>query len=201
MPRSSPTEAIDRKLSEPVRGACLQLACLDPAVGDRRSGDEGRRPQDVRRRQPAAVVRRPLFIFLKLVTDDGIEGVGEVYGATFAPERGGAHDRGRLRAPRGTATTRSASRRSGATSTGAATRGRPDISLIGVLSGIEMACWDIVGKAVGKPAYELLGGRVHERLRSYTYLYPVDGDRTDVYTDPSWPPSAPPNTCAPASQR
>ena len=51
----------------------------------------------------------------------------------------------------------------------AATALRPDISLMGVLSGIEMACWDIVGKAVGKPVYELLGGQVHERLRSYTY--------------------------------
>jgi galactonate dehydratase len=50
--------------------------------------------------------------------------------------------------------------------------GRPDISLMGVLSGIEMALWDIVGKAVGKPVYALLGGKVHERLRSYTYLYP-----------------------------
>ena len=62
--------------------------------------------------------------------------------------------------------------------------GRPDVSLIGVLSGIEMACWDIVGKAVGKPAYELLGGRVHERLRAYTYLYPEPGDTVDVYMDP-----------------
>ena len=36
-----------------------------------------------------------------------------------------------------------------------------------------MACWDIVGKAVGKPVYELLGGKMHERLRTYTYLYPT----------------------------
>ena len=62
--------------------------------------------------------------------------------------------------------------------------GRPDISLLGVLSGIEMACWDIVGKAVGKPVYELLGGRVHERLRGYTYLYREPDDATDVYLDP-----------------
>lgn len=48
---------------------------------------------------------------------------------------------------------------------------RPDISLLGVLSGIEVACWDIVGKAVEKPVYELLGGLVHERLRTYTYIY------------------------------
>ena len=66
---------------------------------------------------------------------------------------------------------------------------RPDTSLMGILSGIEMACWDIVGKELSKPVYELLGGRVHERLRSYTYhLYPQDGDRTDVYQDPIWRP-------------
>ena len=63
--------------------------------------------------------------------------------------------------------------------------GRPDVSLVGVLSGIEIACWDIVGKAVGKPVYELLGGRVHERLRAYTYLYTEPGDATDVYLDPA----------------
>lgn len=61
---------------------------------------------------------------------------------------------------------------------------RPDTSLIGILSGIEMACWDIVGKELGKPVYELLGGQVHERLRSYTYLYPKEGDQADVYRDP-----------------
>ena len=50
---------------------------------------------------------------------------------------------------------------------------------MGALSGIEMAMWDIVGKAVDKPVYALLGGKVHERLRSYTYLYPDAG--ADAY--------------------
>ena len=40
------------------------------------------------------------FIFLKLTTDDGIEGLGEVYGATFGPHLVAAHDRGRLRRAR-----------------------------------------------------------------------------------------------------
>jgi 2-dehydro-3-deoxyphosphogalactonate aldolase len=60
----------------------------------------------------------------------------------------------------------------------------PDLTLMGVLSALEMACWDIVGKEAGQPIYNLLGGRVHERLRSYTYIYARPGDPTDVYRDP-----------------
>ncbi|HEY6735057.1 MAG TPA: mandelate racemase/muconate lactonizing enzyme family protein, partial [Roseiarcus sp.] len=111
------------------------------------------------------------FLFLKLKTACGIEGVGEVYAASFAPEAIVAmiedvferHVEGadpfRIEALWRNVYGRGYS-------------GRPDISLMGVLSGIEMALWDIVGKAVGKPVYALLGGKVHERLRSYTYLYP-----------------------------
>ena len=67
---------------------------------------------------------------------------------------------------------------------------RPDLSLMGVLSGIEMALWDIIGKALGQPIYQLLGGKAHERLRSYTYLYPREegGEQAHspsrVYDDP-----------------
>ena len=40
------------------------------------------------------------FIFLKLTTDDGVQGLGEVYGATFGPHLVAAHDRGGLRRAR-----------------------------------------------------------------------------------------------------
>ena len=63
---------------------------------------------------------------------------------------------------------------------------RPDTSLMGILSGIEMACWDIVGKDLNKPIYELLGGRIHEKLRSYTYLYEKESDTDNVYSNPSF---------------
>ena len=32
---------------------------------------------------------------------------------------------------------------------------RPDTSLMGILSGLEIACWDIIGKDFKKPIYEL----------------------------------------------
>jgi len=35
------------------------------------------------------------------------------------------------------------------------------------LSGIEFACWDIMGKATLQPVYKLIGGRCHGRLRAY----------------------------------
>jgi galactonate dehydratase len=50
--------------------------------------------------------------------------------------------------------------------------GRDDFSRAGEVmsSGIaafETACWDIVGKALGQPVYNLLGGAVRERVKAY----------------------------------
>jgi len=44
-------------------------------------------------------------------------------------------------------------------------RGGPILN--SAIGAIEMALWDIVGKALDRPVYELLGGRVHERLPAY----------------------------------
>lgn len=35
------------------------------------------------------------------------------------------------------------------------------------VSAIEIALWDIIGKATGQPVYNLWGGRCHEKLRAY----------------------------------
>src|SRR5215210_7228348 len=35
------------------------------------------------------------------------------------------------------------------------------------ISGVEIAFWDLIGKACGQPVYRLLGGRARERLPSY----------------------------------
>jgi galactonate dehydratase len=39
--------------------------------------------------------------------------------------------------------------------------------LTAVVSGIDMALWDIRGKSLGLPVYELLGGAVRDRIRVY----------------------------------
>jgi galactonate dehydratase len=51
-----------------------------------------------------------------------------------------------------------------------------EFTKMGVISALEMACWDIVGKDVGRPIYDLLGGAVRDRLRTYTYVYPGTHD-------------------------
>jgi galactonate dehydratase len=42
------------------------------------------------------------------------------------------------------------------------------------LAGIDQALWDIKGKVFGVPAYELLGGKVRDRIKVYSW---VGGDR------------------------
>jgi len=122
------------------------------------------------------------FIFLKLTTNGGVVGYGEVYAATFGP-----HTVARMiedvcaRHVIGADPFNIENLWRNVYASGYSAR--PDVSLVGVLSGIEMACWDIIGKETDKPVHMLLGGRVHEELRSYTYIYPQPGDQTDVYRD------------------
>ncbi|MBC8160895.1 MAG: galactonate dehydratase [Roseiflexaceae bacterium] len=53
-------------------------------------------------------------------------------------------------------------------------RGGPVLS--SAISGIEQALWDIKGKRLGLPVYELLGGAVREKMRVYAW---IGGDRPD----------------------
>ncbi len=135
------------------------------------------------------------WVFLKLTTDHGVEGYGEAYSVPFHP-----HVVSRMiedvcdRHVLGTDPFKIERLWRIIYSSGYTQRSGP--AVMGVLSAIETACWDIIGKELDKPVYELLGGKVHEKLRSYTYLYPpahqadVRGnarngaDHADVYTDP-----------------
>lgn len=123
------------------------------------------------------------FVFVKLTTDTNVSGIGEAYCLPFHPkivERMLVDTFGRYMEGQDPHDIERMWRRvysAGFTQ-------HPDLSLMGVLSALEMACWDIVGKEAGQPIYNLLGGRVHERLRTYTYIYARPDDPVDVYHDP-----------------
>ena len=124
------------------------------------------------------------FLLVKVTTDTGLHGWGEVYAAAVGPEAMRAvitdvftrHMRGQP--PRDVERMFRAVHSSGFTQ-------RPDPTVIGAFSGLEIACWDIVGKSLGQPVHALLGGRVQDRVRAYTYLYPGPGeDPATFYSDP-----------------
>jgi len=123
------------------------------------------------------------FVFVKLTTDGNVHGVGEAYCVPFHPDVVASmlvDVFARYLAGEDPHNIESLWRRvysAGYTQ-------HPDLTLMGVLSALEMACWDIIGKEAGQPVYNLLGGRVHERLRSYTYIYAREGDKSNVYQDP-----------------
>lgn len=123
------------------------------------------------------------FVFVKLTTDANVSGIGEAYCLPFHPkivEQMLLDTFGRYMEGQDPHDIERMWRRvysAGFTQ-------HPDLSLMGVLSALEMACWDIVGKEANQPVYNLLGGRVHERLRTYTYIYARPDDPVDVYHDP-----------------
>ncbi len=119
------------------------------------------------------------WVFVKLTTDNGIYGYGEAYGVPFAP--------GKVRLLIEDVVQRHVIGRSPFEietiwrviySSGFGQH--PEFTMGGVLSAIEIACWDIVGKAVDQPVYNLLGGKVNEKLRSYTYLYPAEPPEGEI---------------------
>lgn len=124
------------------------------------------------------------WIFVKLTTDNGIVGYGEVYAASVGPDAMCAVIKdvfARHMAGENPENTELMFRR--AYSSGFTQR--PDLTVMGAFSGLEIACWDILGKAHDRPVHALLGGCMNERIRAYTYLYPLPHhDLNEFWTSP-----------------
>ena len=112
------------------------------------------------------------WILVKLTTDTGITGWGECYASAVGPDAMTAviHDVfGRHMEGENPENVELMFRRvfsSGFTQ-------RPDPTVIGAFAGLEIACWDIVGKHRERPVWALIGGRMTPRVRAYSYLYPL----------------------------
>lgn len=118
----------------------------------------------------------PRWLFLKITTDEGLAGWGE-------PVVEGRAD-----------TTRAAVEEMAEYVLGRDARQIEDLwqvlyrggfyrggpVLVSALSGIEQALWDIRGKALGVPVYDLLGGKVRDKLKVYVW---IGGDRPSNLAD------------------
>jgi galactonate dehydratase len=102
--------------------------------------------------------------FVRVITDDGLEGVGEVrmlnhtdallgYLAEAVPNHVLGHDPSNIE-DLVQRMYRNDYARAG------------EIALSAIAT-IEIACWDILGKALGQPVYKLLGGAVRDRIKAY----------------------------------
>jgi L-alanine-DL-glutamate epimerase-like enolase superfamily enzyme len=115
------------------------------------------------------------WIFTKVTTDNGIVGYGECYASTVGPKAMRAVIEDVFeRHMMGTSPEEIELMYRRVYSSGFTQR--PDPTVMGAFAGLEIACWDILGKARNRPVWALLGGKINQKIRSYTYLYPQPGE-------------------------
>ncbi|HEY0411720.1 MAG TPA: galactonate dehydratase [Allosphingosinicella sp.] len=52
--------------------------------------------------------------------------------------------------------------------------------MMSAIAGLDQALWDLKGKALGQPAWQLMGGKVRDRIRAYAW---IGGDRPHEIAD------------------
>ncbi len=109
---------------------------------------------------------KPRWLFLKVHTDEGIVGLGEpVVEGRSQTVAAAVHEIGRYLIGQDP---RRIEHHWQAIYRGQFYRGGP--VLCSALSGIEQALWDITGKWLGQPVYQLLGGATRDKVRMYGWI-------------------------------
>src|SRR5205807_2528856 len=166
---SESTAAVNRRTALAGAFASLGVAAFGQAASD--AEDRAGRDAPIARRDPLRVTRletimvKPRWLFLKVHTNAGIVGLGEpiLEGRALTCAEAVKEIEPYLvgKDPRQVVHHWQAIYRH------AFYRGGP--ILTSALSGIDQALWDIKGKALGVPVYELLGGPTRNRVRVYAH--------------------------------
>lgn len=99
------------------------------------------------------------WVFVKVHTDEGLTGIGEATrGLSTKPGEAEVHELGRMVIGEDPLNPEAVWARM--------FRGMFLTTNVG-MSAIEIACWDILGKSLGVPLWQLLGGKVRPSLRVY----------------------------------
>ena len=112
---------------------------------------------------------KPRWIFVKVITDQGIEGWGEMISGTRTETVvAGAHEMAErfLIGENPFEIERLFQQMHRIFFRGGPVHGT-------LVSGFEMALWDIKGKYYGMPVYEMLGGKYRDKIRMYGHLKPT----------------------------
>jgi len=124
------------------------------------------------------------WILVKLTTDNGISGWGECYASSVGPTAMQAVIKDVFERYFLNESPSNMERMFRRTYSSGFTQ-RPDLTVMGAFSGLEIACWDILGKYYDCPTWQLLGGKINERVRAYSYLYPLEHhDLNDFWVSP-----------------
>jgi galactonate dehydratase len=110
------------------------------------------------------------WCFVKVFTDEGIYGVGEASGWPRVVETA-IHDLARILVGENPFEIEKLWQKM---YLGMMGHGMTGIVGSGAMTGIEMALWDIKGKALGVPVYELLGGQIRDRVRLYAHAHSAE---------------------------
>src|SRR6187200_2208272 len=155
-----------------IAGACAALGWTAFSNADAQAPERDAKDAPIRPKDPLKITRletflvKPRWLFLKIHTNAGIVGLGEpiVEGRALTVAEAVKEIEPYLvgKDPRQVVHHWQAIYRH------AFYRGGP--ILTSALSGIDMALWDIKGKALGVPVYELLGGPTRDRVRVYQHV-------------------------------
>ncbi len=131
---------------------------------------------------PAPDIGGPVWMFVRLDTDADVSGYGEVFTSSvyspphtfarvigdFVDEFAVGHD------PANTERFFLSVYNSHFTRSS-------DLLKMAMAAGVEIAMWDILGKDLGRPVHALLGGRVRDSVRMYSYLTPPTGADSSTF--------------------
>jgi len=138
----------------------------------------------------ACVIGRPephsggsVWTFVRVYTDEGITGTGECnsagYASGFAVKEAILQLKGRLigQDPMNIGPLYETMRRSGRYG------GTSAPPIIFAITGIENALYDIAGKALGVPVYQLLGGQYRDKIRLYADCHAGETNEPQAYAE------------------